>query len=227
MRTIFIVEDEKAIADTLKLNLELEGYSVIEANAGKKAMQLFNEHKNKINLVLLDVMLPEINGFDLYKEFKKTSPNTPIIFLTAKNQSIDKITGLKLGADDYLTKPFDLEELLLRINNVVKRYTPENKNQFEFNTGKINFETFEITDINNNKTTLSKREIGLLQLLTSQPNKVVSRDEIIEKLWTIDENPSSRTIDNYILNFRKYFEQNPKEPVHFHSIRGVGYKFTT
>jgi len=227
LATIFIVEDEKAIADTLKLNLELENYKVLNAYTGNTALKVFSENKNQINLVLLDVMLPEINGFDLYSAFKKEKPNTPVIFVTAKNQGIDKIAGLKLGADDYLTKPFDLEELLLRIQNVLKRY-PQGKSNviFTFKNGSINFETFEITDVNSTKQTLSKREIGLLQLITSNENKVISRDQIIEKLWTIDENPSSRTIDNYILNFRKFFESNPKEPNHFHSIRGVGYKFT-
>lgn len=224
--TIFIVEDEKAIQDTLKLNLEFEGYKVLTANAGNVAMQVFKDNLNSIDLVLLDVMLPEINGYDLYKKFKEQNAQMPIIFLTAKNQSMDKISGLKLGADDYLTKPFDLEELLLRIQNVLKRYPAKNNNLFSFKTGSINFDTYEIVDVKKEKHSISKREIGLLQLLTSNENKVISRDTIIEKLWTPDENPSSRTIDNYILNFRKYFEQNPKEPQHFHSIRGVGYKFT-
>lgn len=224
--TIFIVEDEKAIQYTLKLNLELENYKVLTADTGSAAVSIFKENLKQIDLVLLDVMLPEINGFDLYKNFKTQNSNVPIIFLTAKNQNMDKISGLKLGADDYMTKPFDLEELLLRIQNVLKRYPSKQQNLFKFKNGSINFDTFEITDISNKKHGISKREIGLLQLLTSHENKVISRDTIIEKLWTADENPSSRTIDNYILNFRKYFESNPKEPQHFHSIRGVGYKFT-
>ncbi len=224
--TIFIVEDEKAIQDTLKLNLEFENYKVLTADAGNSALNVFKDNLNAIDLVLLDVMLPEINGYDLYKKFKEQNAQVPIIFLTAKNQSMDKISGLKLGADDYLTKPFDLEELLLRIQNVLKRYPAKNNNLFSFKTGSINFDTYEIVDIKKEKHSISKREIGLLQLLTSNENKVISRDQIIDKLWSADENPSSRTIDNYILNFRKYFEQNPKEPQHFHSIRGVGYKFT-
>ena len=224
--TIFIVEDEKAIQDTLKLNLEFENYKVLTADAGNSALSVFKDNLNAIDLVLLDVMLPEINGYDLYKKFKEQNAQVPIIFLTAKNQSMDKISGLKLGADDYLTKPFDLEELLLRIQNVLKRYPAKNNNLFSFKTGSINFDTYEIVDIKKEKHSISKREIGLLQLLTSNENKVISRDQIIDKLWSADENPSSRTIDNYILNFRKYFEQNPKEPQRFHSIRGVGYKFT-
>ena len=171
-------------------------------------------------------MLPEINGFDLCAEFKKINPLVPVIFLTAKNSSTEKISGLKLGADDYIVKPFELEELLLRIANVVKRNQPKTSTVYIFENGKINFDTFEITDTTGQKITLSKREIGLLKLLTEGENKVISRDEIIEKLWDVNENASSRTIDNYILSFRKYFEKNPKEPRHFHSIRGVGYKFT-
>lgn len=224
--TIFIVEDEKAISDTLKLNLELENFKVLIANSGNKALETFKENHRQIHLILLDVMLPEYNGFELFEKFRAIHPQVPIIFLTAKNQSIDKIAGLKLGADDYLTKPFDLEELLLRIRNVLKRFPAQLTSSFQFAGGSIDFDTYEIKDIHGNKHALSKREIGLLQLLTSNENKVISRDEIIDKLWTIDENPSSRTIDNYILNFRKHFEVNPKEPKHFHSIRGVGYKFT-
>jgi two-component system alkaline phosphatase synthesis response regulator PhoP len=228
MATILLVEDEQAIRDTLVLNLELENYKVHTAKSGNEALSVFQKHTNSIQLILLDVMLPEINGFELIKAFKQEAPALPVIFITARNQSSDKISGLKLGADDYLTKPFDLEELLLRIQNLLKRtLTVLPNNQFSFVNGKINFDTFEITDLKGQLHLLSKREIGLLQLLTSTPNKVVSRDEIIEKLWNESENPSSRTIDNYILNFRKLFENNPKEPVHFHSVRGVGYKFTT
>src|SRR5690606_29409694 len=125
-----------------------------------------NSHAN-LSLVLLDVMLPDINGFDLCKEFKTISPEIPIIFLTAKSQTMDKISGLKLGADDYITKPFDLEELLLRVNNLIKRTQKENPSIFKFDTCEINFQTFEIIDIRSKRHTLSKREIGLLELLTS------------------------------------------------------------
>lgn len=223
---VLIVEDEENLAKTIAINLQLEGYQIMIAATGSEAMKLFIANNNALNIVLLDVMLPEINGFDLCAEFKKINPTVPVIFLTAKNSSNDKISGLKLGADDYIVKPFELEELLLRIANVLKRNTPKNNSVYIFEHGKINFDTFEITDSSGKKLSLSKREIGLLKLLTDKENKVISRDEIIEKLWGIDENASSRTIDNYILAFRKYFEPNPKEPKHFHSIRGVGYKFT-
>jgi two-component system alkaline phosphatase synthesis response regulator PhoP len=222
---ILVVEDEENLANTIALNLRLENYTVSVARNGKEALALFTNKLASLSLVLLDVMLPDINGFDLCKQFKTLSPDLPVIFLTAKNQVSDKISGLKLGADDYITKPFDLEELLLRINNLLKRVQKENNDVFYFDGCSINFQTFEIVDVNGNRHTLSKREIGLLELLTSNINKVISRDKIIEELWEADENASSRTIDNYILNFRKYFEANPKNPQHFFSVRGVGYKF--
>ncbi|MBA3663917.1 MAG: response regulator transcription factor [Bacteroidetes bacterium] len=223
---IFIVEDEESLANTLALNLQLENFDVLVATNGQDALQTFNANSGSINLVLLDVMLPGISGFDLFKEFKKKNATVPVIFLTAKDQSADKISGLRLGADDYIVKPFELEELMLRINNVIKRNQKPSGEVFTFNNGTVNFDTFEIKDIKGDTTTLSKREIGLLKLLTEGTNKVISRDEIINSLWGDNENASSRTIDNYILTFRKHFEENPKEPKHFHSIRGVGYKFT-
>ncbi len=225
--TILIVEDEENLAKTIALNLKLENYEVIIASKGNEALKLFSVNKNEISLVLLDIMLPEINGLTLCSEFKRINQNIPIIFLSAKNQINEKIEGLKLGADDYITKPFDLEELLLRINNLIKRVSKDLNDVYEFGNCNINFTTYEIKDVAGKLITLTKKEIGLLKLLTQNENKVISRDQIIEKLWQVNENASSRTIDNYILNFRKYFENNPKESKHFYSIRGVGYKFTS
>lgn len=223
---ILLVEDEEALAQTLSLNLELENYKVFIAKNGSSALKNFNDHQHLLHLVLLDVMLPEINGFDLCLQFKKINPKVPVIFLTAKDLSTEKITGLKLGAEDYITKPFELEELLLRIQNVIKRNPITRSKVFIFGSCSINFDTFEVTDNSGKAHELSNREIGLLKLLTENENKVISRDQIINELWDVNENASSRTIDNFILGFRKYFEENPKEPKHFHSIRGVGYKFT-
>jgi two-component system alkaline phosphatase synthesis response regulator PhoP len=222
---ILLIEDELALRETLKLNLELESYLVETCDSGANAISL--TQKFNPDLILLDIMLPVYNGIEIYKQLKGLKINTPVIFLTAKNTVQDKIEGLKLGADDYITKPFDLEELLLRITNVLKRNKPTNQavENFRFNNCEINFSTFQAKTINGDLETLSKREMALLKLLIDNLNNVVSRDEILDKLWTKEENPSSRTIDNYILNFRKLFEHNPKEPVHFQSIRGVGYKF--
>ena len=223
---ILVVEDEESLLHALALNLDLEGYTVHKAKNAAEARLQFEQLKKHLHLLLLDVMLPGSSGFELCREFKLQAPTLPVIFLTAKNQSSDKITGLKLGADDYIVKPFELEEVLLRVNNVLKRNRPSPSHVTSFGHCSINFDTFEIVSHTHEHFTLSKREIGLLKLLTQNPNKVVSRDEIIEKLWTDSENASTRTIDNYILNFRKLFEEHPKEPRHFHSIRGVGYKFT-
>ncbi len=223
---VLVIEDEKALLETLKLNLELEHYVVETCSSGGDALSKIKTFEP--DLILLDIMLPVLNGIEVYKQLKDHLITTPVIFLTAKNNVHDKIEGLKLGADDYITKPFDLEELLLRINNVLKRNNPQKQDLtlFKFDNCEINFSTFQVLTRNGNKEDLSKREIALLKLLVDNVNNVVSRDEILDKLWTKDENPSSRTIDNYILNFRKLFEVNQKEPVHFLSIRGVGYKFT-
>ncbi|MBI3520403.1 MAG: response regulator transcription factor [Bacteroidetes bacterium] len=222
---ILIVEDEQSLQQTLKLNLELEGYLVEVCSSGKDAIT----HVRKFipDLILLDIMLPVLSGVEIYKQLKDLTISIPVIFLTAKNNVQDKIEGLKLGADDYITKPFDLEELLLRIHNVLKRNNPPKNDMtvFKFGPCEINFLTFQVIGIEGKTEDISKREMALLKLLIDNLNHVVSRDEILDKLWTKDETPSSRTIDNYILNFRKLFEVNQKEPVHFLSIRGVGYKF--
>lgn len=222
---ILVIEDEQSLLETLKLNLELENYKVDTLNSGENALSHIK--KAQPDLILLDIMLPVLSGMEIYKQLKNSGSTTPVIFLTAKNNVQDKIEGLKLGADDYITKPFDLEELLLRINNVLKRNQPQKQESgiFKFNACEINFSTFQVFTREGKTEDLSKREIALLKLLVDNLNNVVSRDEILEKLWSKDENPSSRTIDNYILNFRKLFEANQKEPVHFLSIRGVGYKF--
>jgi two-component system alkaline phosphatase synthesis response regulator PhoP len=222
---ILIIEDELTLQQTLKLNLELENYETETCNSGADAISIIKNFKP--NLILLDIMLPELGGIEIYKLLKDLNINIPVIFLTAKNNVKDKIEGLKLGADDYITKPFDLEELLLRIQNVLKRNYPK-KNEvfiFKFDNCEINFSNFQVISRHGKTEDLSKREIALLKLLADNLNQVVSRDEILDKLWTKDEISSSRTIDNYILNFRKLFELNPKEPIYFLSIRGVGYKF--
>jgi two-component system, OmpR family, alkaline phosphatase synthesis response regulator PhoP len=225
---ILLVEDEEHLLKTIQLNLELEGYTVSIANNGIEALKEFR--KGEFNLIILDVMLPEMNGFDVCEQIRKENTTVPLLFLTAKGSSSDKIQGLKLGADDYLTKPFNLEELLLRVQILLKRgnLQAESKKQLEtysFGGNSINFITYEIEGINGT-TQLSKKEIALLKLLIERKGEVISREEILDSVWGKDAYPSSRTIDNYILAFRKYFEKNQRDPLHFNSIRGVGYKFT-
>lgn len=176
-------------------------------------------------------MLPEMDGYTLCQKIRLENNEIPIIILTAKGASDERIHGLKLGADDYIAKPFSLEELLLRVSKLVKRKNqqPENRHKtqtYTFGQCEVNFLSYQITGRGGEKTILSKREIQLLKLLIDRKNEVVSREEILRTVWEYDVYPSTRTIDNYIVNFRKYFEKNPKEPSHFFSIRGVGYKFS-
>jgi two-component system alkaline phosphatase synthesis response regulator PhoP len=226
MKKILLIEDEESLINVLELNLELENYEVIIARNGEEAIASFND---QIDLVILDVMLPKINGFDVCSQIRQSS-NVPIIITSAKGTSTDRVTGLKLGADDYIVKPFNLEELLLRIGNLIDRPRITQDSTFNdvylFGDNKVNFKTYEIEG-KTGRTTLSKRELELLKFLITRENEVVSRDEILDHVWGENNYPTSRTIDNYILNFRKYFESDPRNPVFFTSLRGVGYKFSS
>lgn len=225
---ILLVEDEEHLLEALKLNLELEGYHVTTATDGKKALKAFKEER--LNLVILDVMIPEIDGFKVAETIRLENTEVPIMFLTAKNTSEDRVAGLKRGADDYLTKPFNLEELILRVGILVKRglKSDEQKqlNSYRIGSKTINFNNYELTDDESGEViSLTKKETMLLKLLVERKGEAVSRETILETVWNYDVYPSTRTIDNFILSFRKYFEVDSKHPQHFHSIRGVGYKY--
>ncbi len=225
MRILF-VEDEENIRDVVKLNLELEEYEVVATGNGRDALKYFREQH--FDLIILDVMLPEINGLQICEQIRLTNMEVPVIFLTAKDGTPDRIAGLKKGADDYLTKPFHLEELLLRVNNLIRRTSkaPDNTPEvYAFGKNKVNFRTYE-AEGNDGKFVLTKKEAMLLKLLVDRKNEVVSRNQILQSVWGYDVYPSTRTIDNFILSFRKYFEDDQRNPVFFHSVRGVGYKFT-
>lgn len=223
---ILLVEDEESILATLKLNLEFEDFEVITASNGKMALDLFKSQY--FNLIVLDIMIPLISGLEVCEQIRLTNSNIPIIFLTAKDTQLDKIQGLKKGADDYLTKPFSFEELLLRIKNLLKRAvspTNERYDSYTFGNNRINFKTYEAKGING-EFELTLKETMLLKLLIERKGEVVSRQQILQSVWGYEVFPSTRTIDNFILSFRKYFETDQKKPVFFHSIRSVGYKFT-
>ncbi len=224
---ILLVEDEENIRDLIQLNLEAEGYEVVSTGNGRKALDLIGGQH--FDLLLLDVMLPEVDGFSITEQVRLSNHEVPILILTAKDMAQDRIAGLKRGADDYLTKPFNLEELLLRVSNLLRRsqrVKGEAIDQFEFGNNFVNFETYEGTTFRGEAITLTKKEAMLLKLLVERKNEVVSRNQILQAVWGYDVFPSTRTIDNFILGFRKYFEEDPKQPRFFHSIRGVGYKFT-
>ena len=222
---ILLVEDEENIRNVVKLNLEMEGYEVVETGNGKASVHIFQEQH--FDLLILDVMLPEMNGFEICEQVRLSNTTVPIIFLTAKDTPQDRVAGLKKGADDYLTKPFNLEELLLRVQNLLKRsnkQAAEESETFQFGSNDVNFSTFEAKG-NQGDFTMTKKEAMLLKLLVERKNEVVSRNQILQFVWGYDVFPSTRTIDNFILSFRKYFEEDPHNPRYFQSIRGVGYKF--
>jgi two-component system, OmpR family, alkaline phosphatase synthesis response regulator PhoP len=226
---ILLVEDEESLMEVIRFNLEMEGYAVTGAVNGKDALDLLR--KQKFDLAILDVMLPQLDGFTVCQTIRAENNRTPVLFLTAKSTSTDRVAGLKIGGDDYLTKPFNLEELLLRVQRLLDRTSAVSKvkpelKHYQFGDNKVNFITYEIESVNVGEKMLTKKECNLLKLLIERKNEVVSRDEILETVWGEDVYPSSRTIDNFVLSFRKYFEPDSRHPRHFHSIRGVGYKFT-
>lgn len=224
MSKICLVEDEQSLIELIQLNLELEGHAIVTFSDGKFASEHFKLNLN-YDLIIIDVMLPRVSGLDLCAQIRETS-SVPILFLSAKGTTLDRIEGLKLGANDYLPKPFDLEELLLKVK--ILAHGAQAKNDFTIiQIGKYSVDclTYEVNFVDKLVHTFSKREIALIRLFKEKEGQVISRDEILDIIWGKDQFPTSRTIDNYILAFRKLFEEDPKKPKHFFSIRGVGYKF--
>jgi two-component system, OmpR family, alkaline phosphatase synthesis response regulator PhoP len=224
---VLLVEDEDHLREPIKMNLELEGYEVVAVSNGADALKKFGDQR--FNLIVLDIMMPEMNGYEVCEQVRLDDKDIPILFLTAKDSSQDIVIGLKTGADDYLTKPFNLEELLLRVRNLVKRsFTEKEKEEvlqtYQFGDNTVNFLTYT-AETKNGTINMTKKEVKLLKLLIEKKNEVVSRQQILQYVWDYDVFPSTRTIDNFILSFRKYFEKDPRNPQYFHSIRGVGYKF--
>ncbi len=226
--SILLVEDEEHLHEALKLNLEMDGYEVDSAFDGQEALrQIQSAH---YDLIILDIMLPSLDGFSITERLRLNNNQTPILILSAKNTSANRVQGLKLGADDYLTKPFNLEELLLRVSKLIQKHHQQSNNttqleryQFEGHSG--DFKASEVKLASGQMITLTKRELLLLKLLIEHKNTVVTREKILQLVWGYQVFPNTRTIDNFILNFRKYFEIDPKHPKHFISMRGVGYKF--
>ena len=225
---ILLVEDELHLHEALKLNLEMDGYEVTSAFEGPKALnQIQHSH---FDLIILDVMLPGLDGFSIIETVRLNNNQTPILVLSAKNTSTNRVQGLKLGADDYLTKPFNLEELLLRVGKLIQKSTTTNSSipsldQYAFGGNTVYFKLLQAKSQQGEAIQLTKKEAMLLKLLIENKNTIITRERILQTVWGYHVFPNTRTIDNFILNFRKYFEQDPKNPIHFISIRGVGYKF--
>lgn len=225
---LLVIEDEQSFAEVLRDNLEVEGYSVSHAADGEEGKLLWQQLDP--DLIVLDVMLPKLSGFELCKQMRKEGDRTPVLFLSAKGQAADRVKGLSAGGDDYLAKPFHLPEFLLRVANMLKRQRwaeqlPK-ESKLDFGGHTVDFRSWNATLANGKEELLGEREVGILKLLASRPNNVVSRDDILDEVWGNDVFPSSRTVDNFVVRLRKLFEPQPSEPIYFHTIWGVGYKFT-
>ena len=226
--SILLVEDEENLHEALKLNLELEGYEVSSAFDGAAALKAIdNEY---FDLIILDVMLPVMDGIQVAETIRIRNNDTPILMLSARNSSADRVMGLKKGADDYLSKPFNLEELLLRVSKLIdKNLKLQDRStlgdHYQFGPNKIDFKAQEAVGYDGTSIRLSKKETMLLKLLIENKNEVVPREKILQAVWGYQVYPTTRTIDNFILNFRKYFEEETRNPRYFHSVRSVGYKY--
>ncbi|HEX8316588.1 MAG TPA: response regulator transcription factor, partial [Flavisolibacter sp.] len=207
--SVLLVEDEENLHESLKLNLELEGYQVTSAFDGVQAMKAVqNEY---FDLIIMDVMIPEVDGFSVTQNIRLTNTEVPILILSAKDSSADRVTGLKKGADDYLTKPFNLEELLLRVQKLIKKNKRlQDKSTvgdvYSFGGNSVDFKAQQANTLKGERIDLSKKEAMLLKLLIENKNEVVPREKILQSVWGYNVYPTTRTIDNFILSFRKYFE---------------------
>ncbi len=224
---ILLVEDETHIAQGLIYNLELEGYLVTHAEKGAEAMQAFNSRS--IDLVVLDLMLPDIHGLDLCRQMRKTSLKLPILMLTALGEEQDRVNGLKEGADDYLSKPFSLDELLLRVHGMLRRsawYQPTYSREADylFGSNRIDLKNLEAVTTSGNLR-LTELEGRMLETFFSSEGETLTRAELLKSIWGMAEDTETRTLDNFIVRLRKYFEDDPANPKHFLTVRGRGYRF--
>ena len=222
-KTILVVDDEKPIADILQFNLKKEGYNVVCAYDGDEALKKAEEIKP--DLMLLDIMLPSRDGMEVCREIRKKY-DFPIIMLTAKDSEIDKVLGLELGADDYVTKPFSIRELLARVKALIRRstYEPGDIEEVAFANLKIDFKKQEMLR-GENPVRLSATEYRILHYFIDHEGEVISRDKFLDEVWGYDSYPTTRTVDNYILSLRKKIEDDPANPKHLLTIHKVGYKF--
>jgi DNA-binding response OmpR family regulator len=225
MHKILIVEDDEDLLRGLVINLSREGYEIVQADRGDLGLEL--ALKTRPHLVLLDVMLPEMDGLEVCRELRKRGINVPIIMLTAKTEEIDRIAGLKVGADDYVCKPFSARELLARIRVQLRRW-PAQRNKglirYSFDDVEIDFEKFRATR-EGEPLELTPREFEILKLLIQCHGEVVTRDRMLDEVWGREVYVTTRTIDNHVLKLRKKTEENPSNPRHILSIYGQGYKF--
>ncbi len=224
MAAILIVEDEPQMQIGLQDNLEFEGYEVDVAGDGRSGLEKILN--NRYDLVLLDVMLPQMSGFDVCKKAREKGRKTPIIMLTAKGEEIDKVLGLELGADDYLTKPFSLRELLARIKAVLRRSENPSPASESLRIGRleVDFKLFNAYQ-DDEPVPMTHREFELLKYLWQHQGEVLSRDRLLDDVWNYEESPTTRTVDNFIMRLRQKIETDPAHPRHILTAHGTGYRF--
>lgn len=225
---ILLVEDEVNLAESIRFNLLKNGYAVELAKDGRAALKAFGE--SDFDLILLDIMIPYIDGFEVARQIRTQAPLMPILMLTALTDIKDRVHGLEVGADDYLTKPFYIDELLARIKAMLRRrdwyrQTPPVEDIFRFGKNEIDFSNF-VCRSGNNEFVLTQREAILLKYLVAHKNRIISRQELLENVWNISGEIETRTMDIFIARLRKYFEPNPKKPVYIKSVRSAGYLFS-
>ncbi|MFH1422604.1 MAG: response regulator transcription factor [Planctomycetota bacterium] len=226
MKKILIVEDDPAILLGLEKNLRFEGYQVITALEGETGLRLAVD--SLPDLAILDIMLPKINGFEICRILRTRGVSLPVIFLSAKGQEIDKIKGFELGADDYITKPFSVRELLARVKAVLrrKRIHEQKQGSFKFGIVEINFDA-QLVTCGKKPIDISKREYKLLTYMIENEGRVLDRTTILNKVWGFNYEGTARTIDNFINRLRQKIESNPEEPKHIQTVFGVGYRFVS
>lgn len=226
MKRILVVDDEPNMILGLKDNLEFEGYEVITASNGREGLALLL--KEEFDLVFLDVMMPEMSGFEVCKKVRASGINTPVIFLTAKGEEIDKVLGLELGADDYITKPFSLRELLARVKAILRRTEDSGTSladDEDIHIGLLRVNFKYLTAHSKTKAVdLSHKEFEILKYLYKHRNKTVSRDDLLNDIWGYDESPTTRTVDNFIVKLRQKLEKEPDRPTVIVTVHGAGYK---
>jgi len=225
MRRILIIEDDVAILRGLKDNLEYESYEVLTATDGEQGYCLIQERRP--DLIILDLMLPKMSGYELCRKVRKEGITTPILMLTARGEEVDRVLGLDLGADDYVTKPFSVPELLARIRAIIRRVhqakTGDLPSDLRFGNVVIDFKCFEARK-DDKKLDMSRKEFGVLRLLAARVGEVVTRDELLDEVWGYDQYPTTRTVDNHISLLRTKLEDDPSNPRHLITVHGVGYK---
>ena len=224
---ILVVDDEVHLADGIREILEAEGYAAEVANDGVEGLR--KALASRFDLILLDVMMPRMDGLKTCEELRRNAMHTPVMFLTVKGGPEDRIRGLEAGGDDYLAKPFHLKELLLRVAAILRRshWYARARSTLHFSGNEIDFLTYHALGWDGIEHSLTHKEAMIMKVLAEHDGAIVPREDILDKVWGYEVYPSTRTIDNFIVRLRKRFERNPEAPEHFHTVRGVGYRFTS